>query len=296
MYLMGGSAVLVEGLRKAYDGHVAVDGVSLEVASGEIVAILGPNGAGKTTTLEILEGYRDRDDGRVEVLGIDPAMRSAQLRGRIGIVLQECEAEPHLTVRETLDQFRAYYPSPRSIAELLQLVDLGEQATMRVQTLSGGQRRRLDLALALVGNPELVFLDEPTTGFDPAARRGAWEVIRRLRQLGTTVVLTTHYLDEAEALCDRLIILVDGRIVAEGRPAEIGGRARTTRISFDDICLTRGCPLALEAADGRCWVDVADPVVALDSLTSWAVTNSIELPNLSVGRRSLEDLYLELIA
>lgn len=286
----------MDGLRKAYGDHIAVADISFEVARGEIVAILGPNGAGKTTTLEILEGYRDRDAGRVEVLGLDPADRSGKLQGRTGIVLQECDAEPHLTVGETVDQFRAYYPTPRPTAELLELVDLRPQAQARVHTLSGGQRRRLDLALALVGDPELVFLDEPTTGFDPAARRGAWDVVRRLQDLGTTVVLTTHYLDEAEALADRLIVLVGGRIVAEGPPSDIGGRDRTTRIAFDAISSVNGCPLPLEASHGRCWSDVADPVAALDQLTTWALTSHVNLAHLTVGRRSLEDLYLELIA
>jgi ABC-2 type transport system ATP-binding protein len=290
------AAVVVEGLVKSYGEHVAVCDVSFEIAVGEVVAILGPNGAGKTTTLEILEGYRDRDEGRVEVLGRDPAERRGGLRSQIGIVLQECEDEPHLTVRETIDQFRAYYPNPRMTDDVLELVDLADTHRARVRTLSGGQRRRLDLAIALVGTPELVFLDEPTTGFDPAARRGAWEVMRRLCNLGTTIVLTTHYLDEAEALADRLLVLASGRIAAEGPPETIGGRNHTTRISFNHTSAVTGCPLSVEITNGRCSIDVAEPVSAIRALTSWAADHDIALTDLTVGRPSLEEVYLELIA
>ena len=226
------------------------------------------------------------------MLGLDPGERSGELRGRTGVVLQECEAEPHLTVRETLDQFRAYYPSPRPIGELLELVDLGRQSTTRVHNLSGGQRRRLDLALALVGDPELVFLDEPTTGFDPAARRGAWRssVACATSAPRSSSPRTTS--TRQKALSDRLIVLVGGCIVAEGPPADLGGRDRTMRIAFDEIHLPADCPLTVETADGRHHVDVPDPLVAVDELTTWAVANRVDLPNLSVGRRSLEDLYL----
>jgi ABC-2 type transport system ATP-binding protein len=291
------TAVCVEDLTKAYGAAVALDGVSFTVSTGEILAILGPNGAGKTSTVEILEGFRSRSAGSVTVLGYDPDHGGSQLRARIGVVLQHCEPDPYLSVRETIELFRAYYPEPRPAAELLTLVGLHEHAKQRVRTLSGGQQRRLDFALALVGRPELVFLDEPTTGFDPAARREAWAVIGRLREVGTTVVLTTHYLEEAEALADRLLVLVGGKIVAEGDPRSIGGRSELTRIAFDipAIDLER-CPLRVTSSGGSCSVDVADAVQALSKLTSWALDAAIPLTNLTVGPRSLEDVYLELIA
>jgi ABC-2 type transport system ATP-binding protein len=291
-----GTAVRVEGLRKAYGDRQAVAEVDLSIDAGEIVAILGPNGAGKTTTIEILEGYRQRDAGVVEVLGLDPQRRGAEIHGRVGVVLQECEAEPYLSAAETLQQFRAYYPDPRPVDELLDLVDLADHGGVRVRRLSGGQRRRLDLAVALVGRPEIVFLAEPTTGFDPAARRQAWDVIDRLRDEGTTVVLTTHYLEEAEALADRLVILADGRIRAEGTPATIGGRDTSTRIAFDATAPPPGCPLQLSTDGRRCWVDVTDAVRELLRLTEWATAGGHELGSLTVGPRSLDDVYLELLS
>lgn len=292
-----GLAVCVEGLRKSYGDLVAVDGVSFTVSTGEIVAILGPNGAGKTSTVEILEGFRSASGGTVRVLGLDPQQGGSQLRARIGVVLQRCEPDPYLTVAETIELFRAYYPEPRAVGDLLDLVGLGNQAKQRVRVLSGGQLRRLDLALALVGRPELVFLDEPTTGFDPAARREAWEVIRRLRELGTTVVLTTHYLEEAETLADRLLVLAGGKIVAHGDPRSIGGRGEATRIAFNTPAADLGgCPLPLTSSGGCCSIDVGDPVPALSQLTSWAMDAGVHLSNLTVGRRSLEEVYLELIA
>jgi ABC-2 type transport system ATP-binding protein len=290
-------AVTVEALRKSYGDAVAVDGISFTVAKGEIVAILGPNGAGKTSTVEILEGFRARSGGRVEVLGSDPETGGSRLRARIGVVLQQSEPDPYLTVTETIELFQAYYPTPRTCDDLLALVGLSEQATKRVRVLSGGQQRRLDFALALVGQPELVFLDEPTTGFDPVARREAWAVIRGLRDLGTTVVLTTHQLEEAEALADRLLVLSGGTIVAEGDPVAIGGRAAVSRIKFDAPAVgADGCPLALTRSGGWCTVDVEEPVRALADLTSWALELGIPLEHLTVGPRSLEDVYLELIS
>ena len=223
----------MRGLRKSYGDVDAVREIDLEVATGEVFAFLGPNGAGKTTTVEILEGYRERSAGEVSVLGRDPASGDRRWRGRIGIVLQECRMEPVLTVAETLRLYAGYYPSPRDVEETIALAGLEEKADERTARLSGGQRRRLDVALALIGDPELLFLDEPTTGFDPSARRQAWEVIASLKQLGKTVFLTTHYMDEAQTLADRVAIIAAGRIVAEGTPDELGGRAEAaTTISF----------------------------------------------------------------
>src|SRR4051795_9711029 len=216
------TAIEVHGLRKAYGEHDALRGVDFTVGRGEVFGLLGPNGAGKTTTVEVLEGYRERDGGTVRVLGRDPGRHSSELLARVGIVLQSCGTYPHLTVRETVAHWATLYPAPRDVEEVLALAGLTEAAERRTRALSGGQRRRLDFALALVGDPELIFLDEPTTGFDPAARRAAWDVIRALRRLGKTVVLTTHYLDEAQALADRVAILQDGLILAEGAPGALG--------------------------------------------------------------------------
>ena len=274
------AAIEVRDLRKSYDGIEAVRGLSFRVERGEIVGLLGPNGAGKTTTVEILEGYRDRSAGDVSVLGHDPADGSIELRRRIGIVLQSGGFYPRVTVAEAVRQFAGYYPTPRDAGETIALVDLEGSAGVRVNRLSGGQRRRLDLALALVGDPELVFLDEPTTGFDPAARRTAWDVVRRLRDLGKTVLLTTHYLDEAQALSDRVAIVKDGRIVAEGAPRDIGGRARY-RVTYD--------------RDGRqAEHETDDPTTLLQELTSQALARGERLENLHVSRPSLEEVYLEL--
>src|SRR3954462_5012587 len=228
-------AIHVRDLRKDYGPHQAVRGISFDVQRGEVYGLLGPNGAGKTTTVEILEGYRARSAGEVSVLGLDPGERPAALRERVGIVLQSCGFYPHLTVREAVEHWASLYPAPREPAEVLSLVGLEASGDRRTRTLSGGQRRRLDLALALVGDPELVFLDEPTTGFDPAARRAAWEAIRSLRDLGKTVLLTTHYLDEAQSLADRVAIIKGGRILAEGAPRELGAdSSRRVRITYRD--------------------------------------------------------------
>src|SRR3954462_1617347 len=230
-----GPAIEVTGLRKAYDGLEALRGIAFRVARGEVYGLLGPNGAGKTTTVEILEGYRARSAGSVSVLGLDPGDRPAALRERVGLVLQSCGFYPHLTVREAVEHWASLYPAPREPAEVVALVGLDDAADRRTRILSGGQRRRLDLALALVGDPELVFLDEPPTGFDPSARRAAWETIRSLRDLGKTVLLTTHYLDEAQSLADRVAIIKGGRILAEGAPRELGAdSSRRVRITYRD--------------------------------------------------------------
>jgi ABC-2 type transport system ATP-binding protein len=292
---MAEAVISVAGLHKAYGEVEAVRGVDLVVRRGEVFAFLGPNGAGKTTTVEILEGFRERDAGEIEVLGVDPAVVGREWRQRIGVVLQESEVPELLTVRESVELFAGYFERPRAIDETIALVGLEPQSDQRAGKLSGGQRRRLDVALALVGSPELLFLDEPTTGFDPAARRAAWEVIEGLRELGTTILLTTHYLEEAERLADRVAIIKDGVIVAEGPPAEIGGdERRIARIRFraPDAELPDG----LTARDG--WVELrsATPVADLARLCGWAAERGIDLPDLEVARPSLEDVYLQLTA
>jgi ABC-2 type transport system ATP-binding protein len=291
------------GLRKSYGPLEAVRGIDLEVGRGEVFAFLGPNGAGKTTTVEILEGYRERDAGEVRVLGEDPAEAGLEWRGRIGIVLQECRMQPLLTVRETLDLYAGYYDRPRDVAETIDLVGLGDQADVRAGRLSGGQQRRLDVAVALVGDSELLFLDEPTTGFDPSARRQAWQVIASLRELGKTVFLTTHYMDEAQALADRVAIIADGEIVATGRPDELGGRAEAaSRISFalpesvqpDDLPPALRPANGDRAANGLVELESEDPIRTLHELTAWALERDVPVHALEVSRPSLEDVYLEL--
>jgi ABC-2 type transport system ATP-binding protein len=289
---MAEAVIGVAGLRKAYGDVEAVRGVDLVVHRGEVFAFLGPNGAGKTTTVEILEGFRERDAGDVEVLGADPAVAPREWRQRIGVVLQESEVPGLLTVRESLELFAGYFARSRPIDETIALVGLEAQSDQRAAKLSGGQRRRLDVALALVGSPELLFLDEPTTGFDPAARRAAWEVIEGLRELGTTILLTTHYLEEAERLADRVGIIKDGVIVAEGPPDEIGGDERQiARIRFR---APAELPEGLVAQDG--WVELrsATPVTDLARVCGWASDRGIDLPDLEVSRPSLEDVYLDL--
>ena len=295
-----GAVIEIRDLRKSYGSVEAVRGIDLRVARGEIFAFLGPNGAGKTTTVEIMEGYRARDGGEVSVLGVDPAHADRAWNGRIGVMLQASRMQPELTVRESLEQFAGYYRRPRSIDETIELVGLREQHAQRGEHLSGGQQRRLDLALALIGDPELLFMDEPTTGFDPAARRGAWTVIGNLRSLGKTVFLTTHYMDEAQHLADRVAIIAAGRIVAAGAPAKLGGENSLTRVSFtlpDGVAaseLPRGLSGELSADGDSVELATHEPVRDVAALTSWALERGHDLRGLEVRRRSLEDVYLEL--
>jgi ABC-2 type transport system ATP-binding protein len=275
------NAIEVSGLRKSYGSREVLHGISFTVETGEVFALLGPNGAGKTTTVEILEGYRRRDGGDVHVLGTDPAHAGTEFRARIGIVLQSSAVYPLLTVRETLTLFAGYYPRPRGPDEVIELVGLTEKADTRVRTLSGGQLRRLDLALGLVGDPELIFLDEPTTGFDPAARRQAWETIRSLRELGKSILLTTHYMDEAQSLSDRIAIVAEGRIAATGSPRELLAGQGVVEIRF-------------RRNGEEVVVATAEPTRVLHELTAEALADGVELEDLEVRRRSLEDVYLDL--
>jgi ABC-2 type transport system ATP-binding protein len=300
--MAGDAAIEIDGLRMSYGRFEAVRGLSLSVSRGEIFAFLGPNGAGKTTTVEILEGFRKRDGGDVRVLGVDPEHGDRAWRSRIGIVLQEGRAQAALTVRETLELWSAYYPRSRPLAETLDLVGLGDKADERVGRLSGGQRRRLDVGLALVGNPELVFLDEPTTGFDPVARHAAWEVISGLRELGTTVFLTTHYLDEAQELADRVAIIKEGVIVAEGAPAQLAGPGeQETQVVFGppagvDLLSLPGGAAATVGDDGRARLRTERPTRLLAELCGWAAERGLELERLEVMRPTLEDVYLEIVS
>ena len=289
-------AIRVRGLRKSYGNVAAVRGVDFDVAEGEVFGFLGPNGAGKTTIVEILEGYRQRTAGEVEVLGHDPARGERALRERIGIVLQETGVERFLRVSEVLELYCGYYPRARRPDELLALVGLEEKRNEVVKALSGGQRRRLDLALGLAGDPELVFLDEPTTGFDPTARREAWDIVRNLRALGKTIFLTTHYMDEAQHLADRVAVIAAGRIVAEGPPDQLAGRDALTEIRFvppaDDLPDLPGTTFTYD--DRGVVARTADATAALHALTGWAVKRGLTLEGLTVTRPSLEDVYLEL--
>lgn len=291
-------AIEARGLRKMYGSYEAVRGIDLQVARGEVFALLGPNGAGKTTTVEILEGHRPRTSGEVSVLGYDPGANHRAYKQRMGIVLQSTSVDPYLSVEETIDQFRGYYPNPMPLNDVLDHVGLQEQRRVRVKKLSGGQQRRLDVAIGLAGNPELLFLDEPTTGFDPAARRGAWEMVRSLKSLGKTVLLTTHYMEEAELLADRVAILVQGRIVAEGVPGELALRNGATTIRFR---LPHGAP-SLPAdmhvepgCNGVFAISTKSPTRALHGLTAWAVQSDVELQDLTVSHPTLEDLFIELV-
>ena len=296
------TVIRVRGLQKRYGDREAVAGIDLEVRRGEIFAFLGPNGAGKTTTVEILEGFRQASGGSIEVLGRDPWQAPGSWRARLGIVLQESGAEPGLTVRECVALYAGYYPAPRNIDETVALVGLASQADERATKLSGGQRRRLDVALALIGDPELIFLDEPTTGFDPSARRAAWEVVDGLRRLGKTIFLTTHYMEEAERLADRIAVIAAGQIVAEGTPQTLGGRQlEAAQISFrlPGGVSSEELPSVLAErvqsdADGRLRLPSTAVTADVHQLSGWALDHDLELDSLEVSRPTLEDVYLQL--
>ena len=287
----------VRGLRKSYDDVEAVAGIDLHVERGEVFALLGPNGAGKTTTTEILEGFRERSSGEVEVLGHDPAKADRDLKERIGIVLQSTGVDPFLTVRETIEMYAGYYPHQRATDEVIDVVGLGEKRDSRVAKLSGGQQRRLDVAIALAGDPELLFLDEPTTGFDPSARRNAWEVVRNLVSIGKTVFLTTHFMDEAQYLADRVAVIAKGSIVSEGTPTTIAGRDRmqaTVRFRIPDGAPPMPDHGQIAAGDGAWIVRTDDPTRTANDVTSWALEHGFSFDAFEVTQPSLEDVYLEL--
>jgi ABC-2 type transport system ATP-binding protein len=290
-------AVRVRGLVKSYGPVQAVRGIDLDIHPGEIFALLGPNGAGKTTTIEILEGYRSRDSGEVLVLGHDPGRERAKIKPRVGIVLQKTGVDRYLTVAETIQLFASYYPRPRPADEVIDLVGLDAKRGARVTTLSGGQLRRLDMAVALAGDPDLLFLDEPTSGFDPSARREAWHVVKSLAALGKTILLTTHYMDEAQYLADRVAVIAAGQIVAEGPPATLAHRdlagARIRYRTPDGASPPDGLTWTL-AANGFTEIASDDVVADLHRLTGWALTNAITLDGLEVTRPTLEDVYLQL--
>ncbi len=293
------TAVRVHGLAKAYGPVRAVDGVSFEVEPGQVFALLGPNGAGKTTTIEILEGFRGRDAGEVRVLGIDPGDRRSgqRLRSQLGVVLQELAVEPFLSVRQVLERSAGFYPAPRPVSEVIDLIGLAEKADAKVRTLSGGQQRRLDVGLGIVGNPALLILDEPTTGLDPAGRRTSWELVRRLAAEGTTVILTTHYMEEAEALADQVAIIAGGKIVAEGPPESLGGRDRggaTIRFRLPADVALADLPMAVSGDGQTAEVQTDQEVEVLYEMTKWALDHEVHITGLTVTRRTLEDIYLQL--
>jgi len=291
-------AVEVLDLRKSYGSLQALRGISFSVAEGEVFALLGPNGAGKTTTVEILEGFRRRDGGQVSVLGFDPASGDRRLKQQMGIVLQTSGVDPYLTVAETVEMFRGYYPKPRPLNEVITLVGLTDKKDSRVTKLSGGQRRRLDVAIALAGDPRVLFLDEPTTGFDPGARRNAWEVIKGLKDLGKTIFLTSHSMDEVQFLADRVVIISAGRIVAEGTPDTLAGREKAAASIRFKLPPASELPAAIrsqaKAHGDFISIETQDPTRALYELTSWAVQAQLTLEGLEVTRPSLEDVYLEI--
>jgi ABC-2 type transport system ATP-binding protein len=294
---MAERVIELKGLRKSYGDVEAVRGIDLHVERGEVFALLGPNGAGKTTTVEILEGYRDRTGGDVSVLGHDPERIEADLKRRIGIVLQSTGVDPYLTVRETVALYAGFYPSPRDVDEVVDLVGLAEKRNTRVNKLSGGQQRRLDVAVALAGDPELLFLDEPTTGFDPNARRNAWEIVKNLTAIGKTIFLTTHFMDEAQYLANRVAVIAAGRIVAEGTPATLGGRDRMqTRVRYL-VPAGKTPPAHSDATprpDGTIEIKTENPTKVVHELTAWALQHAFVFDLLEVTPPSLEDVYLEL--
>ncbi len=299
---MSGAAISVKGLRKSYGDFEAVRGIDFEVATGEVFGFLGPNGAGKTTTIEILEGYRERSGGECAVLGVDPDAPTPAWRERVGLVLQECELDPLLTVRESIELFATFYSSPRPVDETIELVGLGEKRDARVGSLSGGQKRRADVAIGIIGDPDLIFLDEPTTGFDPTARRDAWNMIEGLKALGKTVFLTTHYMDEAQHLADRVAILRAGEIVAQGPPSELGeslgrrtviGFALSNGLGVEEI-RTRLDAERVEVAGRQVSIETERPQADLYRLLSLAEERGTELDDLEVRRPSLEDVFIEL--
>ena len=293
---MSEPAISVTNLRMSYGDLEAVRGIDLHVDVGEVFALLGPNGAGKTTTVEILEGHRKRTSGEVSVLGYDPERNERAFKDRIGIVLQETGVERYLTVEEVIELFRGYYPHPLPRDQIIEMVGLEEKRTSLVRRLSSGQQRRLDVAIGLAGDPDLLFLDEPTTGFDPAARRNAWEMIKGLNAAGKTVFLTTHYMEEAQYLADRVAIIARGEIVAEGAPVDLIGREAVTTISFSGS--GEGLPEMVRdiatVSDGRVVIETAEPTKLLQSLTAWATQRSVALEGLTVAPRTLEDVYLKL--
>jgi len=293
---MAEPVIQVRGLRKSYGEVEAVRGIDLTVGQGEVFALLGPNGAGKTTTVEILEGYRRRTGGEAWVVGRDPAKLDRATKARIGIVLQSTGVDPFLTVRETIDMYRGYYPHPRPVDAVIEVVGLKEKRDARVNKLSGGQQRRLDVAIALAGDPELLFLDEPTTGFDPSARRNAWQIVRNLISLGKTVFLTTHYMDEAQYLAKRVAVIAKGVIVAEGPPATIGGRDTAQTVIRFRVEDGQGLPSLgqIPLGDGTLELRTDHPTKVLHELTAWALDRSAELEGLEVYRPTLEDVYLQL--
>jgi ABC-2 type transport system ATP-binding protein len=295
---MSESVIEVLDLRKSYGDVEAVRGISFHVRRGEVFAMLGPNGAGKTTTTEILEGYRDPSGGSVDVLGHDPGKREKALKERVGIVLQSTGIDPFLTVTETIEMYAGYYPSRRPTDEVIEVVGLSEKRDTRVNKLSGGQQRRLDVAIALAGDPELLFLDEPTTGFDPGARRNAWEVVKNLVAIGKTVFLTTHFMDEAQYLADRVVVIANGLIVAEGPPASLAGRDQMrTRIRFR---LPGGAPEPAVSVQHRAGgsleidVDASETTKTVHELTGWALDHGVALESLEITQPTLEDVYLQL--
>jgi ABC-2 type transport system ATP-binding protein len=297
-FSMAERVIDVRGLHKAYGDVEAVRGIDIHVERGEVFALLGPNGAGKTTTVEILEGYRERTAGEVSVLGSDPAKGGVELKRRIGIVLQSTGVDPYLTVRETIDLYAGYYPSPRSVDEVIDLVGLAEKRNTRVNKLSGGQQRRLDVAIALAGDPELLFLDEPTTGFDPNARRNAWEIVKNLTGIGKTIFLTTHFMDEAQYLATRAAVIAKGSIVAEGTPGTLGGRDHMqTRIRCK---VPEGQPpppdlgTASSLPDGSLEIRADNATKVVHDLTTWALERGFVFDVLEVSQPSLEDVYIEL--